>query len=363
MAKVVGSVIVLHKAAETNFDCLGIGVITDALSCTVTEEANGSYELYMVYPAAGKYARQLQVDMILTAPANQHTQVQPFRIYSVSPALAAMQITVRAEHISYQLRHIPIREFSVKSAAGALDAIAENAVTDLPFSFSTDIADSQQYVYARPQSARRMLMGDESSIATIAGGELEFDRYQVTLHKARGRNTGVVISRGRNLRELEQTIDIQSLVTGYYPYWFGRDEDGNEISNQGMLVTLDAPWSYPRILPLDLSGDFSKMPTFDDMHDYASWKLKRGVISAVMSSIVDFLPLWQTAQHGSRVPPEKIGLCDTLHIKVDLFNIDAKAKIVRTVYNVLTGRYDKLEVGDLCRSLPRTLSKILTRIM
>ena len=43
----------LHVASETNFDTLGLGGLADAISCTVTEERNGEYELEMEYPVNG----------------------------------------------------------------------------------------------------------------------------------------------------------------------------------------------------------------------------------------------------------------------------------------------------------------------
>ena len=44
---------ILYPAAETEFSNNGLGRLSDAISCTVTEERNGQYELELTYPVAG----------------------------------------------------------------------------------------------------------------------------------------------------------------------------------------------------------------------------------------------------------------------------------------------------------------------
>ena len=67
----------LHVASETNFDTLGLGGLADAISCTVTEERNGEYELEMEYPVNGIHFNDLAVDRIIVAPNNDKDHGQP----------------------------------------------------------------------------------------------------------------------------------------------------------------------------------------------------------------------------------------------------------------------------------------------
>ena len=41
---------VLFKANAANFSTYGIGVLADCISCEVTEERNGAYELVLQFP-------------------------------------------------------------------------------------------------------------------------------------------------------------------------------------------------------------------------------------------------------------------------------------------------------------------------
>ena len=44
---------ILFPSTEKEFLTQGLGVLTDAISCEVTEERNGAFELTMVYPVTG----------------------------------------------------------------------------------------------------------------------------------------------------------------------------------------------------------------------------------------------------------------------------------------------------------------------
>ena len=80
----------------------GIGVLTDCLSCEVTEERNGSFELRLTYSAQGIHAEDIQPDRIIKAKPNFNDDPQLFRIYKVGKNMNG-QFDVYAQHISYDL--------------------------------------------------------------------------------------------------------------------------------------------------------------------------------------------------------------------------------------------------------------------
>ena len=51
---------ILYSETEREFKTNGIGRLVDAISCTVTEERNGEYELEMEYPESGKLFKELK---------------------------------------------------------------------------------------------------------------------------------------------------------------------------------------------------------------------------------------------------------------------------------------------------------------
>ena len=56
---------VLFKANAVDFSTYGIGVLADCISCEVTEERNGTYELVLQYPATGRNYGELSSERII----------------------------------------------------------------------------------------------------------------------------------------------------------------------------------------------------------------------------------------------------------------------------------------------------------
>lgn len=75
---------VLYKSTEKEFITQGIGALKDAVSCTVTEERNGTYELTMKYPITGIHYADIKERNIIAAIPSPYREKQPFRIYKIS---------------------------------------------------------------------------------------------------------------------------------------------------------------------------------------------------------------------------------------------------------------------------------------
>ena len=118
---------ILYSETEREFKTNGIGRLVDAISCTVTEARNGVYELEMEYPETGKLFKELKHSRIIGVIPSEDASIQGFRIYKISKPISGT-VTVSAEHISYQLSHIPtlLSGTVVTSAQSALQWTAES---------------------------------------------------------------------------------------------------------------------------------------------------------------------------------------------------------------------------------------------
>ena len=66
-------------------DNLGLGTLTDATACKVTEVLNGEYELELTYPMTGEHFSELQTGRIIVArPYRNAAALQPFEIYDAA---------------------------------------------------------------------------------------------------------------------------------------------------------------------------------------------------------------------------------------------------------------------------------------
>ena len=114
---------ILYESNETEFKSQGLGSLADAISCIVTEERNGIYELEMEYPQTGLRFADIVAGNIICAIPSPYRTMQPFRIYKVTKPLGG-NVMVYANHISYDLNKIPVKPFSAGTAAEAMTKAA-----------------------------------------------------------------------------------------------------------------------------------------------------------------------------------------------------------------------------------------------
>nr|DAW16781.1 MAG TPA: tail protein [Caudoviricetes sp.] len=333
----------------------GVGALRDCISCTITEERNGSYELEMVYPVGGQHYDALALRGLIKAQPNPYAEEQLFRVYQISRPING-QITVNAAHISYDLSGIPVAPYTASTAAQALDRIKSQATVDCPYEFWTDLTTTANFAANVPSSLRSLLGGIDGSILDVYGGEYEWDNYTVKLHSKRGTDRGVSIRYGKNLTDITQEENCESVYTGVYPYWTDSDGNVKQISTSPIVDVPDSQYSFTRILLLDISREYTEQPTDEQLKQYALNYIKANKIGVPKVSLkLSYAQLEQTEEYKGKALLERVGLCDTVHVVFERLGVDATAKVVKTVYNVLLDRYDSVELGTPRSNLASTI--------
>ena len=351
---------ILYPPGETSFSGNGLGRLSEAITCTVEEVRNGKYELEMEYPVTGAHFGDIRNSCIIWAEPSDAYREQPFRIYKISKPMGG-KIKIQAEHISYQLSHIPVSAFTATTAPEALLGMKTNAAEACPFEFWTDKTTRGAFEVLKPSSIRSMLGGTKGSILDIYGGEYEFDRYTVKLYAERGMDRGVTLRYGKNITDITQEENIQNTITGIYPFYRKTGDNGVDIVVELPEKVLHSEnagnFPYKRTVPLDLSNDFDDTPpTEQELRDRANAYITSNKIGVPAVSIkVSFIPLWQTEEYKDVANLERVRLCDTVSVVFPQLHISAQAKVVRTKYNVLAGRYEEIELGDAKSNLGATI--------
>lgn len=329
--------ILLYNANETQFANNGIGALSDAVSCVVTEERNGVFELEMQYPISGRHYGQLGYRQIIFAKPNPFEQHQPFRIYRISRPLNGI-VTVYAWHISYDLNGIPVRPFHTYTIEGVLSALSTNAAIANPFTYSTDKAEGMEgeIETLAPYSVRNILGGMEGSVLQTFRGEYKYDRFNVALLTNRGTNIGTVLRYGKNIINLNSDEDYSKLYTGVAPYWTGNDVT---VTLPETVVFVQGSFDFERILTLDLSQYFSEQPTPDELRLAASAYIESNGIGVPSDSV--------TIDYAMDATIEQVKLCDTLSAICVPLGVTITAKCVKTVFDVIMERYKSITLGSI----------------
>jgi phage minor structural protein len=349
---------ILYSATENDFDHNGLGILGDCVSCEVTEEANGIFELVMQYPMDGIHFEDIVDRAIIKAKADNFRNPQLFRVYATSKPMSGV-VTVLAEHISYDLSGIPVSPFSAESVSTAFNGLKNNAVIDCPFDFWTDKGTSGSFSVKTPASIRSRLGGAAGSILDVYGGEYEFDNYTVKLYNNRGMNRGVSIRYGKNMTDIQQEQNCASIATGIYPYWNGGiDQESVLVELPEKIVNGPGSYNFVKIRTVDFTESFETQPTVDQLRAKAESYVQNNNIGVPRVSLtVSFAQLEQSEEYKRLKLLERVSLFDTVNVEFPALGVSATAKAVKVVYDVLLGHVKSVSLGSVRANVADTIAK------
>lgn len=341
----------LFNSDETNFDTLGICSLNQCLSCTVTEELNGSYELTMTYHMDSKGFNELKHRRIIYAKPNPYSLEQPFRIYSISTPINRV-VTVNAAHISYDLSGYVVEPFSASDAQTVINGLTSNALIKPPFIFyiSGDL-DVGEINVKNPKSIKKVI---GQYIIPSYKPEIEYNHNEVYFKQRRGSNNGVTIKYGKNLLDITHEEDSINVYTDVYPFWYGQKYDAESGEGEEILVTLtnklikvNADFNFTNVLILDLSSNFQEEPTEEQLMNATEKYIEDHRIGEPTVSItVDFMQLTSSEEYHKYRLLDKVMLGDDVIIEFNEANIHATSRCVKTTYSPILNKYTEIELGE-----------------
>lgn len=361
---------ILYAKDEGTFTHNGIGFLTDATKCVVTEERNGSYECSLQYPITGQWYDQITEGCIIKAKANDTSEPQLFRIYKSSKPLKGI-VTYSAEHISYDLNGIPTLGFSVKNVTpqAAITRAIQDAGLPSAFTAISDISTLNSTTILTPCSVRALLGGQTGSVLDVWGGEYEFDNFVVKLHAHRGSDKGVSIEYGKNLKDLKQEANIAECYTHLMPYAVYTEEAEDEteestevyvyLSEKVLPLTTAENIGHSKAYIMDFTDRFGEGEeiTEEALRAKATAYAAAAELGIPKVNItVSFVQLWQTEEYKNIAPLERVMMCDTVAVRFSKLGVTASAKVIKTTYNTLKEKYESVELGDAKSSFADTVN-------
>ncbi len=328
---------ILFEHSATNFDTYGIGSLVDAVKCTVSMK-EAQYELQMVYPVDGEWFSEITQQRIIYAKPCQTDNPQPFRIYRITKPIGG-KVTVYARHISYDLIGIPILPFKATSAVNFAAKISQNAAVSSPFTFTTNIHNTDDFEFFEPRSARSLLLDGDDSMQGFYGGEFVFDKFWVRLRKKETVDRGVVIRYGVDLVDAKMEENISETYTGILPYYWNEQSSTLVV---GTVLTANGSYLHTKILPVNLYDYIlEEEATQQKVNEVGQTWLEENLIGYPKVNLsLSYAQIDQTVR-----------LYDTITVKIEKLGIDVIAKVTETVYDVLNERYDSIVVGDPVESI------------
>ena len=320
----------------------GLGALSDCLACEVNEERNGAFELTLTYAAQGIHAEDIQVGRYIKAQPNFTDAAQLFQIYKVGKTING-RFEVNAQHVSYILSGKPISSGTANNIVTACSVLTAQAGN---FTINTTKSTSGDFSINVPSSVRSWLGGKTGSLLDVyGGGEWVFNNFTCTLKANRGVVTPrTTIRYGKNLTELNQTIDASNLYTHVLCYY--KPEDAAAISGNEVATGLTGT---KRVLILDVTGDYQTAPDVTDLdNDASAYIATHNLTLPVNNFTLNFV---QSGQLFDRVD-----LCDVVNVYFEALGISATVKCIRVKWDVLKERYIETEFGEPKATITDTIA-------
>ncbi|MBV4421025.1 phage tail spike protein [Clostridium tyrobutyricum] len=320
------------KTAKGNFDNNGLGILSEAISCYITEELNGDYSLELEYPSNSKKSKYLVEWNIIRA------KDQLFRIYKVEKSSDSKNvIKVWAKHIFYDLSYYFIENMKAENCS-VKTALQKSLVGDLItiYSADSDIITSNSISVTEKNPVEAIF-----SIIDIWGcGELKRDNFDIRILKAMGRDAGVLIARGKNITGLKFNTDTTSVVTKLYPV----GKNGVKLTEKYISVP---NWNSDDYPPFPII----KKVEFKDAEDEVTLRLLAQEVAEVtgLSRVnidVDFIELSRTKEYENYKHLQTVSIGDLVIVRHKDFGIDVKVPVIKIKKDVLAGVNAEVELGQ-----------------
>lgn len=355
---------IIFGAGEQSFTSNGLGRVSEAVLCTVTEELNGIFEAELQVPITDPFYQEIKLQRIVYCKTANGKQ--PFEIYKISKPLDGV-VTVYLQHLSYRLAKMTALPLTATSCQDALEKLIAYADDGAEWAVWTDKDIEKAWTLKNPRSIRNCLGGEQGSVLQLFGGEYEWDHRTVKLHTHRGADNHVWIRYGKNLTDLTDEDDETTVYTSVLPFVIvhSTQEGEEDTLILGDKIETGMEYSdpaYNMTVPLDLSNEFQVepaeegeepvLPTKEEINARAeTYMVSNTPWLSKKTLTVSFAPLWETEEYKDVAPLEEVRLGDTVHVSYSALGVSQAMKVIRIVYDALRERVVEVELGDKRASL------------
>ena len=346
---------ILYKANETNFEHLGVSVLSDASKCHVSREKNGIYILEFDYPVNGKDVDKIKEGMYIKSDAGYRTKNQRFVVSKITKT--QNEFKIYCQHISQVKTTMNAIRPDITITGSALMALStwrDNLLDSRDeFFVNSDITtvNSTTWKVENIENARDALGGKAGSILDVWGGEYEFDNLNITLHKSMGIDNPTIIAYGKNLLDLEQEQSILETYTSVFPFKKYTDDNNREQLITLPEILLDSihlnKFTHRRILKVDFSSD-ENIKTVEQLRSKAKSYIKSNNVGVPKTNLkINYQDLSKVEGVFDNPALEQIDLCDRLKVYYNELGIlNENAKVVKVIWDVILEENYEIEVGD-----------------
>ena len=287
----------------------------------------------------------------------RQTREQLFRICEAETDSERRAVTVRAQHISYDLKGaIVAREYAPEavSAQSVCAAMMSYADHETPFRIICTVTDPIT-IDCTGRSLLDIIMDPDSGILAQTGARLIRDNYDLFILPGEERERGVSLNYGKNLLSACLRTDTSRLITRIQPA--GRTKDGETllIDDDPAQSFIDSarigqyPAIYARRVEYDVveGKDLSKDEARQALREKAQADFDAGCDLPDVRLDTEFVRLDLAEDYKDLANAYVLHLYDVVPVTDEDAGIAARARMTGYKYDALLGRYDSTTLGEL----------------
>lgn len=359
-----------YKSTNTNFDFNGDMVLKPSL-CDLEVELNGMIEVTLEhqYDKLGRW-KYIEEDNIIRVPYPGKQEGQLFYIYDKDKGMTGVKC--KARHIFFDLASEVLVDCRPTNCNGkeALRKMLEGT----GFTGHSDIISINTAHYIRKHIANEALISDdENSFMNKWGGELDVDNFNVYMNNRTGGEYGVTFKYGRDLINLNENSNIDSIITRVIPVGFNgitipETYVESPLINKYRKVKTDVvKFDYIKVKesPEDEEGYDTLEEAQEVLREAAKELFNDGLDKLLYQLDLEVTKLENTLKYEDYKDILTTGLGDTVGVEHIDIGIDIKTRVIKFTYDCIKEKYKSITIGnyiendiDRQNSVESTLDKI-----
>ena len=360
----------VYKSTNTNFDFNG-DMVLKPLLCDLEVELNGMIEVTLEHPydKLGRW-KYIEEDNIIRVPYPGKQEGQLFYIYDKDKGMTGVKC--KARHIFFDLASEVLVDCRPTNCNGK-EALRK-MLAGTGFTGHSDIVSINTAHYIRKHIANEALISDdENSFINKWGGELDVDNFNVYMNNRTGGEYGVTFKYGRDLINLNENSNIDSIITRIIPVGFNGITipetyvESALIDKYRKVKTDVVKFDYIKVKesPEDEEGYDTLEEAQEALREAAKELFNDGLDKLLYQLDLEVTKLENTLKYEDYKDILTTGLGDTVGVEHIDIGIDIKTRVIKFTYDCIKEKYKSITIGnyiendiDRQNSVESTLDKI-----
>ncbi|MBX9136679.1 hypothetical protein HCG75_04435 [Clostridium sp. K12(2020)] len=360
----------VYKSTNTNFDFNGDMVLKPSL-CDLEVELNGMIEVTLEHPydKLGRW-KYIEEDNIIRVPYPGKKEGQLFYIYDKDKGMTGVKC--KARHIFFDLASEVLVDCRPTNCNG--EEALNKMLAGTGFIGHSDIVSINTAHYIRKHIANEALISDdENSFINKWGGELDVDNFNVYMNNRTGGEYGVTFKYGRDLINLNENSNIDSIITRIIPVGFNgitipETYVESPLINKYRKVKTDVvKFDHIKVKesPEDEEGYDTLEEAQEALREAARELFNDGLDKLLYQLDLEVTKLENTLKYEDYKDILTTGLGDTVGVEHIDIGIDIKTRVIKFTYDCIKEKYKTITLGnyiendiDKQNSVESTLDKI-----